>query len=596
MKRFSAVTLLTTLLLLVSMVCSAQSSAGENTERFRRFQRLLESGSPSEFYEYVKGYQQYLQDENLMEAYYKTKCNEGFYALRHHHLYHAMQVAKKLDNDVREAGAHDYFYLPTGLIGEIYYNCHNMRKAEHYFLRALEEVGGRDPKYTMLIYMNLAKMTGLKNQPKALEWAERSLSLARETQNAEFISMSLGVKAYVLLIEGNGRLFSEVYDEYRELGRRESLQVSPLYDNLMDVGRKAFSRDYAKALAGVRRGGLNVDSSLLVVRIHEMAGDIRQGFAAMSRRNAEMDSIYSLTEDAHFDGMMMERDLMKIREEWETNRLTLRRMNYLMVGMAVAFLLFCLFGGRWLMRKVWARNKHLNIALIKAEKGNRLHSAFIRKLGQELHDSLRGLEDCLQPLRRPDWPVEGQEELWNAASRHIALMAGMGEEAVELTRHRGDAALDEVEKTDVRCNALCRSVMELMKGKQHAGVELRFSSNVDDDFVLRTHPHRLLRALVHLMDNALKFTEHIGYVDLRCEYRDGQVQFAVQDTGVGIKAKNRDCIFDVFARIDDFKEGAGLGLPVCRRLVMSLGGTVELDPGYDSGCRFVITLPVAAAS
>jgi len=44
--------------------------------------------------------------------------------------------------------------------------------------------------------------------------------------------------------------------------------------------------------------------------------------------------------------------------------------------------------------------------------------------------------------------------------------------------------------------------------------------------------------------------------------------------------------------LDDFKDGIGLGLPICRRLIRSLGGKVELDTAYSQGCRFCISLPI----
>jgi signal transduction histidine kinase len=68
--------------------------------------------------------------------------------------------------------------------------------------------------------------------------------------------------------------------------------------------------------------------------------------------------------------------------------------------------------------------------------------------------------------------------------------------------------------------------------------------------------------------------------------------FIVTDTGVGIKETDMERIFETFAKIDNFKEGIGLGLPICRRMIRSLGGEVTLDTTYTDGCRFVISLPM----
>ena len=119
----------------------------------------------------------------------------------------------------------------------------------------------------------------------------------------------------------------------------------------------------------------------------------------------------------------------------------------------------------------------------------------------------------------------------------------------------------------------------------------RQTSNVIDDFVIHTNGYRLKAALKHLVDNALKFTD-TGYVELRCEEKDGKMLFSVTDTGVGISPEDREKIFDSFFKADDFAGGIGLGLPICRRLINSLGGNVTLDPDYTKGSRFVISLPV----
>ena len=97
--------------------------------------------------------------------------------------------------------------------------------------------------------------------------------------------------------------------------------------------------------------------------------------------------------------------------------------------------------------------------------------------------------------------------------------------------------------------------------------------------------------MTHLVDNAVKFTD-TGYVELRCEKHDDKMLFFVTDTGVGINESDKERIFETFSKIDDFKEGIGLGLPICRRLIRSLGGEVELDTTYSGGCRFVISLPM----
>ena len=172
-------------------------------------------------------------------------------------------------------------------------------------------------------------------------------------------------------------------------------------------------------------------------------------------------------------------------------------------------------------------------------------------------------------------------------SSSVEQITSIVNELLELSESESWDAMREVEKADIKCNDLCRSVLESMKGRGNPYVELRFSSNVDDSFTILSNAYRLRSTLNHLIDNAQKFTD-MGYIDLRVERKDGQVMFSVTDTGIGVNDKDRERIFEAFYKQNDFTEGIGLGLSICRRLVASLGGTVELDPLYTSGSRFCL--------
>ena len=143
---------------------------------------------------------------------------------------------------------------------------------------------------------------------------------------------------------------------------------------------------------------------------------------------------------------------------------------------------------------------------------------------------------------------------------------------------------------DVWVNNIGQMVIQEAKGKQNTGVVLQFETDLPDDFKIRSNTYRLKTAVAHLVDNAIKFTEK-GSVVLRCELQDNHVRFIVTDTGCGIKEEDRERIFENFHKGDDFKVGVGLGLPISRRMLQSLGGDVWLDTTYTNGARFIISLP-----
>jgi len=73
----------------------------------------------------------------------------------------------------------------------------------------------------------------------------------------------------------------------------------------------------------------------------------------------------------------------------------------------------------------------------------------------------------------------------------------------------------------------------------------------------------------------------------------------VADTGVGISADKIDRIFDEFARLDEHDDqttGWGLGLPICRRLVTAMGGSITVESEPNRGSTFRVLLPAARRS
>jgi signal transduction histidine kinase len=566
---------------------------GEDRDKYDQFQHLLVKGSPEDFYAFVAKYEVDLQEKGYMMLYYKLKTNKGFFALAHNMLYRAIKYAEELDNEVRKAEAKDYYYLPTGLYGDIYKKGHDMRKAKQFFLQALEEVGDRDPKFTLRMYMNLAEMSSLSNPDEALQWLDKYVKVAKQIKSMDHISMSLGMKAYICLLKNDKQTFEPIYAQYMDIKKKHELEINNRYDNIVDVAKHAFDGNFSRALYKIHEGNLIVDSTLCVICVDAMEGDIKDGFQAIKNHYVEMDSIYSLVQAANFNQFANETSLMRSQEETMANkRLTKQLINWL-IGMTVTFLFVYIMGRRRLMKKIWARSKELKMALARAEESDRMKTEFIQSMSHEIRTPLNAVAGFAQVLSSPDFQLSDQDKkkMQGRIKENVDVITSVVNELLELSQSESETVMTEVEKSDIKCNELCRSVLESMKGREKPTVELRFSTNVDDTFTIRSNAYRLRSTLNHLIDNAQKFTD-MGHIDLRFEHKGNEALFSVTDTGVGIDKKDRDRIFEDFYKLNNFKSGIGLGLPLCRRLIASIGGTVDLDPVYTSGSRFVITLPM----
>jgi signal transduction histidine kinase len=104
----------------------------------------------------------------------------------------------------------------------------------------------------------------------------------------------------------------------------------------------------------------------------------------------------------------------------------------------------------------------------------------------------------------------------------------------------------------------------------------------------------LRRALLNLVENALKFTPAGGTVEISLAREGAEAVITVRDTGIGIPPDDLERIFDPFVRLDAARSretgGAGLGLAIARSIVTAHGGTVRAEPGPGGGSLFTLRL------
>lgn len=103
---------------------------------------------------------------------------------------------------------------------------------------------------------------------------------------------------------------------------------------------------------------------------------------------------------------------------------------------------------------------------------------------------------------------------------------------------------------------------------------------------------RLMRAVAHVVDNAVKYTEPGGEITIACQRRNGRAIVSVEDTGTGIDERDVHRVFDRFYRADRSRAGTGhgLGLSASRAICMAHGGTVTVSSEPGKGSRFELSV------
>lgn len=167
-----------------------------------------------------------------------------------------------------------------------------------------------------------------------------------------------------------------------------------------------------------------------------------------------------------------------------------------------------------------------------------------------------------------------------------------------LTLARADTETVRIDSRPVDFRALVSDVHEdVQRIAESRGIASDLT--LDGPITVSGDETRLRQLLLILLDNALKYTDPGGRVDVALEREDHHARLVVSDTGIGIPSEDLPRIFDRFYRVDRAREhesgGTGLGLSIARWIVQAHNGTIKADSTLGRGTRFEIDLPASKA-
>ncbi|MEZ4533804.1 MAG: HAMP domain-containing sensor histidine kinase [Cyanobacteriota/Melainabacteria group bacterium] len=118
----------------------------------------------------------------------------------------------------------------------------------------------------------------------------------------------------------------------------------------------------------------------------------------------------------------------------------------------------------------------------------------------------------------------------------------------------------------------------------------------DDNIFLSGHKDKLHRMIANIIENALRYTEKGGRIEVSARVRNGWLKLTVRDNGPGIPAESLPKIFDRFYRVDKARAraqgGVGLGLSIVKGIVDLHNGSISIDSKINEGTGVTISLPV----
>ena len=248
--------------------------------------------------------------------------------------------------------------------------------------------------------------------------------------------------------------------------------------------------------------------------------------------------------------------------------------------------------------------EQLKVANARAEESSKMKTNFIQQISHEIRTPLNILSGFTQIMTTPGLDLDDATKL--DASRQITentdRITGLVNKMIELSDANSSTVID--------CTDDVLAVQIAAQAADDSGItaapHVIFDMQMDaqsETQILHTNLRSATRALTLLLDNARKFTrpaEAKGpvavvkqeHVTLRLITNASELQFIVEDTGIGVPPNEAQHIFDEFVQLDEYYDGTGIGLTVARSLARRLGGDIRLDTTYSPGARFIMALPL----
>jgi signal transduction histidine kinase len=239
---------------------------------------------------------------------------------------------------------------------------------------------------------------------------------------------------------------------------------------------------------------------------------------------------------------------------------------------------------------------------------DRLKSDFIAVASHELKTPLAAMIEASKLLSEPAIGELNpkQEKLVTVLNKSMERFKDLIEELLDLSRLQ--AGLVQLDKQKCRLSELVQEAVEAIQPTAQAARNEIIIEILDDDTQISIDKKRFLRALINLIDNAVKFNPISGKVKISARVEGkkkddgkGLLFIAVSDMGPGIDTEERDKVFEKFYQIQHIRKqsGSGLGLAIAREIITAHGGKIwiESPPPEDlavekgQGTVFFVELP-----
>lgn len=232
---------------------------------------------------------------------------------------------------------------------------------------------------------------------------------------------------------------------------------------------------------------------------------------------------------------------------------------------------------------------------LRQEEINRDRRDLVASVSHEFRAPIASLRGYLELFRDGVIGLNEQTRYVDVMLSDALRLQRLVEDLLEFFRLQAQQVTFVFEPVDAR--EACRRAAEQVAWRTaDTGVALELDL-VEGAPPVRADADRLEQALVNLLENGLRYAGEGGWVRLSTKLEEGAVRFSVSDSGPGIPPHAHEAVWRRFYKVEPARtpgeSGSGLGLPIVRELVTSMGGQVGLESPPGQGATVWFTIPIA---
>ncbi len=237
-------------------------------------------------------------------------------------------------------------------------------------------------------------------------------------------------------------------------------------------------------------------------------------------------------------------------------------------------------------------NEKLRQAKEKAEESDRLKSAFLANMSHEIRTPMNGIVGFSEMLKLPDLQKTQIDKYVDIIQKSSTQLLSIVNDVLDISRI--ETGQLEIKQEKLPLNQLLTDIFGFFLPQAEEKKLTLKVSELEEESTILADETKLKQVISNLLSNAIKFT-HEGHVHFGCQFKNGNVLFFVEDSGIGIDGKNHQYIFERFRQVDTTLTktygGAGLGLSITKALVEKMDGRIWLNSKLGKGTTFYFTIP-----